>query len=109
MTYNHDDCFLSVLPSAQDHIQGSLDAAVVLVMYGDYEFFQSANVYRLVKVAQQQLNVSYGESNLGFIFRHFPQLQIHSYAQRAAERRKLQQLKGVSGKCTRCCSSISKN
>jgi len=47
MTYNHDDRSLSVPPSAQDHIQGALNAAVVFVMYGDYECFQSANVYRL--------------------------------------------------------------
>ena len=85
MTYNHDDRSLSVPPSAQDHIQGALNAAVVFVMYGDYECFQSANVYRLIKVAQQRLNVSFGENNLGFIFRHFPQVQIHPHAQRAAE------------------------
>lgn len=85
MTYNHNDCSLSVPPSAQDHIQGALNAAVVLVMYGDYECCQSANVYRLIKVAQQQLNTLLGESDLGFIFRHFPQVQIHPHAQRAAE------------------------
>ncbi|MBW4445222.1 MAG: DsbA family protein [Plectolyngbya sp. WJT66-NPBG17] len=85
MVYNPDHRFLFVLPSTQDHIQGALDAVVVFVMYGDYECFQSANVYRLIKVAQQQLNVSLGESNLGFIFRHFPQVQIHPHAQRAAE------------------------
>lgn len=85
MTYNRDDRFLSVPPSTQDHIQGVLNAAVVFVMYGDYECFQSANVYRLIKVAQQQLNSSSGENHLGFIFRHFPQVQIHSHAQRAAE------------------------
>ncbi len=70
MTYNRDNCSLFVPPSTQDHIQGVLNAAVVLVMYGDYECFQSANVYRLIKVAQQQLKVSFGENNLGFIFRH---------------------------------------
>jgi protein-disulfide isomerase len=85
MTDDRDDYSLFVLPSAQDHIQGSLNADRLVVMYGDYECFQSANVYRLIKVAQQQLHVIYGESNLGFIFRHFPQAQIHPYAQRAAE------------------------
>jgi protein-disulfide isomerase len=85
MTYNRDARFLSVPPSAQDHIQGALDAVVVFVLYGDYECFQSANVYRLIKVAQQQLNVSFGENNLGFIFRHFPQVEVHPHAQRAAE------------------------
>jgi protein-disulfide isomerase len=85
MTYNHDAHSLLVPPSTQDHIQGALNAAVVFIMYGDYECFQSANVYRLIKVAQQRLTVSLGENYLGFIFRHFPQVQIHPHAQRAAE------------------------
>ncbi|MEH1919550.1 DsbA family protein [Nostoc sp.] len=85
MTYDRDNRSLFVPPSTQDHIQGVLNAAVVFVMYGDYECFQSANVYRLTKVAGQQLQVSFGENNLGFIFRHFPQVQIHPHAQRAAE------------------------
>ncbi|MFB2897450.1 DsbA family protein [Aerosakkonemataceae cyanobacterium BLCC-F50] len=84
MTYNYDDRSLFVPPSAQDHIQGVLNAAVVFVMYGDYECFQSANAYRLVKVAQQQLSTSFGENNLGFIFRHFPQERNHA-SHRAAE------------------------
>ncbi|MEH1835519.1 MAG: DsbA family protein [Nostoc sp.] len=85
MTYDHNNRSLFVPPSTQDHIQGVLNAAVVFVMYGDYEYFQSANVYRMIKVAQQQLQVSFGENNLGFIFRHFPQVRIHLHAHRAAE------------------------
>lgn len=76
---------LVVPPLIQDHIQGVLNASVVLVMYGDYECFQSANTYRLIKVAQQQLSASFEEKGSGFIFRHFPQVQIHPHAQRAAE------------------------
>jgi protein-disulfide isomerase len=74
---------LIVPPSTQDHIQGVLSAAVVLVMYGDYQCSQSANVYRLIKVIQRQLSVSLAENDLCFIFRHFP--QIHADTQRAAE------------------------
>jgi protein-disulfide isomerase len=85
MTYNHDARSLFIPPSTQDHIQGALAADVVFIMYGDYECFQSANVYRLIKVAQQQLNVSLGGRNSGFIFRHFPQVKIHPHSQRAAE------------------------
>jgi protein-disulfide isomerase len=62
-----------------------LSATVVLVMYGDYEGSESADVYRLIKVIRRQLSVSLGENYLCFIFRHFPQIQIHSHAQRAAE------------------------
>lgn len=80
-----DHSSLCVLPSSHEHIQGELDAAVVLVMYGDYQCSQSADVYRLIKVIQQQLSASLGENYVCFIFRHFPQLQIHPHAQHAAE------------------------
>ncbi|WP_265276550.1 DsbA family protein [Nostoc sp. KVJ3] len=76
---------LFVPPSTQDRIKGVLNATVVLVMYGDYECSQSADVYRLIKVIERQLSVSLGENYLCFIFRHFPQIEIHSHAQRAAE------------------------
>ena len=55
------DCSsLFVAPSIQDHIQGGLNATVVLVLYGDYKCSQSADLYRLIKVIQQQLSVSFG-------------------------------------------------
>ncbi|MBW4638636.1 MAG: thioredoxin domain-containing protein [Gloeocapsa sp. UFS-A4-WI-NPMV-4B04] len=84
MADDHEHHSLFVPPLIQDHIQGVLSASVVLIMYGDYECFQSANAYRLIKVAQQQLGPSFKE-DVCFIFRHFPQVQIHPYAQRAAE------------------------
>ena len=85
MSYDCDHSLLFVPPSTQDHIKGMLNAAVVLVMYGDYQCSQSADVYRLIKVIERQLSVSLGENYLCFIFRHFPQIEIHSHAQRAAE------------------------
>jgi protein-disulfide isomerase len=81
--YDHSSLF--VPPSSYEHIQGELDATAVLVMYGDYQCSQSADVYRLIKVIQRQLNTSLGENYVCFIFRHFPQIQIHSHAQHAAE------------------------
>jgi protein-disulfide isomerase len=83
VSYDHSSLF--VPPSCHEHIQGELNAAVVLVMYGDYQCSQSADVYRLVKGIQRQLNVSLGENYLCFIFRHFPQIQIHAHAQHASE------------------------
>lgn len=85
MSYDHARSSLSVPPSIQDHIQGVLNAIVVLVLYGDYQDSQSADVYRLIKVVQRQLNVSLGENYLCFIFRHFPQRQINAQAQYPAE------------------------
>lgn len=84
MSDDRNYSFLFVPPSTQDHIQGVLNAPVVLVMYGDYQSFQSANVYRSIKAIGRQLGVSFGENNLCFVFRHFPQVQVHSHAQRAA-------------------------
>lgn len=85
MSHDRNHNFLSVPPSLQDHLEGQLDAAVVLVMYGDYQSSQSAEVYRLIKAIQPQLNVVLKENHLCIIFRHFPHRHIHPYAQRAAE------------------------
>ncbi|MBD2309706.1 thioredoxin domain-containing protein, partial [Chroococcidiopsis sp. FACHB-1243] len=84
MSYDHNYSSLFVPPSTQDRIQGVLSAAVMLVMYGDYQCSESANVYRLIKAIGRELNSSH-EHNLCFVFRHFPQVQIHPHAQHAAE------------------------
>ncbi|MBE9157794.1 DsbA family protein [Nodosilinea sp. LEGE 06152] len=76
---------LLVPPSTQDWIQGILNAKVVLVMYGDYQDPRSADVYKLIKAIKRELSTSFGEDYLCFIFRHFPQAQIHPRAQRAAQ------------------------
>jgi hypothetical protein len=71
---------LFVPPSIQDRIQGVLSASAVLVMYGDYEWFQSAKAYRLIKAVQQQSSPSFGKNDMCFIFRHFPQVEIYLHA-----------------------------
>ncbi|KAM3098874.1 DsbA family protein [Phormidesmis sp. 146-12] len=76
---------LLVPPSTQDWMQGVLSAKVVLVMYGDYQCSRSADVYKMVKAIKRELSASLGEDYLCFIFRHFPQTQIHPQAQRAAQ------------------------
>ena len=65
--------------SEQDHIQGRVSASVALVQYGDYQCPSCGKAHQLIKAIQQQVN------DLCFVFRHFPQPQIHPYAQRAAE------------------------
>lgn len=85
VSQDRDYSSLFVPPSMQDRIQGVLSAKVVLVMYGDYQCSQCANLYRQIKAIRRQLSISCGESYLCFIFRHFPQLQIHAHAQRAAQ------------------------
>lgn len=76
---------LLVPPSTQDWMQGVLSAKVVLVMYGDYQDSRSADVYKMVKTIERELSASLGEDYLCFIFRHFPQTQIHPHAQRSAQ------------------------
>jgi protein-disulfide isomerase len=63
----------------QDHIQGLVSSSVILVQYGDYQCPTCGEAHQLIKAIQQQAN------DLCFVFRHFPQPQIHPYAQRAAE------------------------
>jgi protein-disulfide isomerase len=71
---------LSVPPSERDRIQGSLDAPVVLVKYGDYQSPDCGKSHRIIKAIQQQLG-----NRLGFVFRYFPQTPIYPQAQKAAE------------------------
>lgn len=85
MSQDRERNSLVVPASTQDHIRGVLSASVVLVMYGDYQSSRSADVYRMIKVIERELRVSLGENYLCFIFRHFPQIQIHAQAQRAAQ------------------------
>ncbi|NJL40729.1 MAG: DsbA family protein [Richelia sp. RM2_1_2] len=85
MIDDHSHSSLLVPALTQDHIQGVLSAVVVLVMYGDYQCPKSADVYKLIKAIKRELSAAFEEDYLCLIFRHFPQAQIHSHAQRAAQ------------------------
>jgi protein-disulfide isomerase len=63
-----------------DHFQGSFDAPSVLVQYGDYECPDSKAAYAIVKQIQAELG-----HDLCFVYRHFPLVDIHPYAEPAAE------------------------
>ncbi|MDZ7966129.1 MAG: DsbA family protein [Nostoc sp. DedSLP03] len=76
---------LVVFPSEQDHRQGSLNARVVLVEYGDYQCPQCNKLYTSIQAIQRQLEATlFGRDSLCFVFRHFPQPQIHPQSQKAA-------------------------
>jgi len=62
-----------------DQKQGSLDAPLVLVEYGDYECPHCGAAYPVVK----QLQSHFGRDML-FIFRNFPLAEIHPHALPAA-------------------------
>lgn len=70
-----------VLPvGARDHAQGSRDAIVTLLEYGDFECAQCAETFRVVKEITRWLR---GE--LYYVFRHFPATNNHANALPAAE------------------------
>jgi len=64
----------------RDHIQGTPDAPLTLVEYGDYECPYCGAAYYSVKQAQQRMG-----DRLCFVFRNFPLTQIHPHAGHAAE------------------------
>jgi protein-disulfide isomerase len=76
---------LVVPPSEEDHRQGSLNARIVLVEYGDYQCPRCSKLYTSIQTIQRQLGAGLFErDSLCFVFRHFPQLQIHPQAKKAA-------------------------
>lgn len=66
--------------SKQDHVLGPESASVTLVEYGDYECPYCGMAHLTVKEVLQLLG-----DQLRFVFRHFPLIQIHPHAERAAE------------------------
>ena len=64
----------------RDHVQGTADAPVTLVEYGDYECPYCGAAYPIIKEVQARL----GE-RLRFVFRNFPISTSHPHAEQAAE------------------------
>jgi NhaA family Na+:H+ antiporter len=66
--------------SERDHIQGSLDAPVVVVEYGDYQCPHCLQAHSIIGELQERIG-----DRLSFIYRHFPIRSTHPHAQHAAE------------------------
>jgi protein-disulfide isomerase len=64
---------------SRDHIQGSANAPVTLVEYGDYECPYCAQAYLITKEIQERLG-----SKLRFVFRNFPVTEVRPHAYEAA-------------------------
>jgi protein-disulfide isomerase len=64
----------------RDHIQGSIDAPIALLEYGDYECPFCGEAQPIVREIQRRL----GDA-LCFAFRHFPLTNVHPNAEHAAE------------------------
>ena len=71
---------LTIPVSPRDHLEGSLDAPILLVEYGDYECPDCLNAWPIVKQLRQALG-----DRLAFSFRHYPQASIHPHASAAAQ------------------------
>jgi protein-disulfide isomerase len=65
--------------SKNDHIQGSIDAALELVEYGDYQCPSCRRAHAVVKTIQKKFG-----NNLKFVFRNFPLSEAHPQAKIAA-------------------------
>jgi protein-disulfide isomerase len=65
--------------SSNDHIQGSADAAIELVEYGDYQCPYCGQAYPIIKSLQRSLG-----KKLKFVFRNFPLTEMHPNAMNAA-------------------------
>ena len=65
---------------AQDHAEGSADAPVTLVEYGDYQCPYCGNAYPIVKRMQKLMG-----AKMRFVFRNFPLAEMHPFAMAAAE------------------------
>jgi len=63
-----------------DRIQGNPTTAIVLMEYGDYQCLQSGQAHSTIQKLQQELG-----DRFCFVFRHFPQVEIHPQSCKAAE------------------------
>ena len=77
---DRDQGRLSLPVTDRDHAQGSAEAAVTLVEYGDYECPHCGHAHPIVKEVQRRLG-----AKLRFVFRNFPLAEMHPHAQHAAE------------------------
>jgi protein-disulfide isomerase len=71
---------INVPDPKRDHTQGSPDAPIMLLEYGDYECPFCGQAQPIMKAIQERL----GDS-LCFAFRHFPLANVHPHAEHAAE------------------------
>jgi protein-disulfide isomerase len=71
---------LSIPVTDKDHAQGSADAPVTLVEYGDYECPYCGKAYPVVKELQRRMG-----DRLRFVFRNFPLNTLHEHAGVAAQ------------------------
>ena len=65
--------------SNADHVQGNMDADLVIVEYGDYQCPYCGAAYPILKKLMSQFG-----DQIKFVFRNFPLSEMHQYARAAA-------------------------
>jgi protein-disulfide isomerase len=70
---------LRIPVSVQDHVQGSADAPITLVEYGDYQCPYCFQAHPIVQELQRRMG-----GQLRVVFRNFPLTEIHHHALHAA-------------------------
>lgn len=63
-----------------DRMSGTSNTAIVLMEYGDYQCSESGQAHSTIQKLQQELGTRFC-----FVFRHFPQPEIHPQSCKAAE------------------------
>ena len=63
-----------------DRISGNPSTTVVLMEYGDYQCSQSGQAHQTIERLNRQLG-----DRFCFVFRHFPQVELHPQSLKAAE------------------------
>ena len=71
---------LAVPVNQSDHFTGSRSAKVTVLEYGDFECPSCGQAYPAVKMMLKHFG-----DDLRFVFRHFPQREVHPHAELAAE------------------------
>ena len=71
---------LSVPVGKGDHALGPEDAPVTVVEYGDYQCPYCADMHPMLKSIAKSMG-----SQMRFVYRHMPLIEMHPYAQHAAE------------------------
>ena len=71
---------LSVVVGKGDHALGPEDAPVTVVEYGDYQCPYCADMHPMIKSIAKSMG-----TQMRFVFRHMPLIEMHPYAQHAAE------------------------
>jgi protein-disulfide isomerase len=70
---------LKIPVSTTDHVQGNLDADLVIVEYGDYQCPYCGAAYPVLKKLLKKFS-----REVKFVFRNFPHSEMHEYALSAA-------------------------